>query len=72
MILKITSPNPRNITSCMHLHFIAKNVERMGDLDPGELPQLCDLRPHVVDVEKRRDGVPCLGGDQRQFVESLD
>ncbi len=22
----------RNITSCMHLHFIAKNVERMGDL----------------------------------------
>ena len=24
--------DPRNITSCMHLHFIAKNVERMGDL----------------------------------------
>ncbi len=23
--------NPRNITACMHLHFIAKNVERMGD-----------------------------------------
>jgi phosphate transport system protein len=23
--------DPRNITSCMHLHFIAKNVERMGD-----------------------------------------
>ena len=21
----------RNITACMHLHFIAKNVERMGD-----------------------------------------
>ena len=23
--------NPRNITACMHLHFIAKNIERMGD-----------------------------------------
>ncbi|MBZ0122615.1 MAG: phosphate signaling complex protein PhoU [Roseovarius sp.] len=23
--------DPRNITSCMHLHFIAKNTERMGD-----------------------------------------
>ncbi|GAB5431863.1 MAG: phosphate signaling complex protein PhoU [Epibacterium sp.] len=23
--------DPRNISSCMHLHFIAKNVERMGD-----------------------------------------
>ncbi|MEM6823789.1 MAG: phosphate signaling complex protein PhoU [Pseudomonadota bacterium] len=23
--------DPRNITSCMHLHFIAKNVERTGD-----------------------------------------
>ena len=24
--------DPRNITACMHLHFIAKNLERMGDL----------------------------------------
>ncbi len=23
--------DPRKITSCMHLHFIAKNIERMGD-----------------------------------------
>lgn len=23
--------DPRNITTCMHLHFIAKNIERMGD-----------------------------------------
>jgi phosphate transport system protein len=23
--------DPRNITACMHLHFIGKNVERMGD-----------------------------------------
>ena len=41
---------PRNITACMHLHFIAKNVERMGDhvtaiaeqvvyLVTGEMPE---------------------------------
>ncbi|MGR3492799.1 MAG: phosphate signaling complex protein PhoU [Shimia sp.] len=41
--------DPRNITSCMHLHFIAKNIERMGDhvtniaeqviyMKTGELP----------------------------------
>jgi phosphate transport system protein len=23
--------DPRNITPCMHLHFIGKNIERMGD-----------------------------------------
>ncbi|MFT4014368.1 MAG: phosphate signaling complex protein PhoU [Paracoccus sp. (in: a-proteobacteria)] len=46
--------DPRNITACMHLHFIAKNIERMGDhatgiaeqviyLATGELPE--DSRP---------------------------
>ena len=23
--------DPKNITACMHLHFVAKNIERMGD-----------------------------------------
>ena len=23
--------DPRHITACMHLHFMAKNIERMGD-----------------------------------------
>ncbi len=46
--------DPRNITACMHLHFIAKNIERMGDhitnvaeqviyLTTGEMPG--DARP---------------------------
>jgi phosphate transport system protein len=46
--------DPRNITTCMHLHFMAKNIERMGDhvtsiaeqviyLVTGELPD--DDRP---------------------------
>lgn len=46
--------DPRNITACMHLHFIAKNIERVGDhattiaeqvifLATGKLPS--DPRP---------------------------
>ena len=46
--------DPRNITACMHLHFIAKNIERMGDhatsvaeqviyLVTGDLPD--EVRP---------------------------
>jgi len=32
--------DPRNITACMHLHFMAKNVERMGDLVTNMAEQL--------------------------------
>lgn len=48
--------DPRHITACMHLHFIAKNIERMGDhvtaiaeqvifLVTGQLPE--DERPKM-------------------------
>ena len=30
-LLTFMMEDPRNITPCMHCHFIAKNVERMGD-----------------------------------------
>ncbi len=30
-LLTFMMEDPRNITPCMHFHFIAKNVERMGD-----------------------------------------
>ena len=51
--------DPRNITACMHLHFIAKNVERMGDhattiaeqviyLVTGALPE--EMRPTADSV----------------------
>ena len=30
-LLTYMMEDPRNITPCMHLHFIAKNTERMGD-----------------------------------------
>ena len=46
--------DPRSITACMHLHFMAKNIERMGDhvtsiaeqvvyLVTGAMPE--DIRP---------------------------
>ena len=51
--------DPRNITACMHLHFIAKNIERVGDhatgiaeqviyLVTGEVPG--DPRPKADDL----------------------
>ncbi len=51
--------DPRNITACMHLHFIAKNIERVGDhattiaeqviyLATGDLPR--DPRPKAESV----------------------
>ncbi|MBK8438747.1 MAG: phosphate signaling complex protein PhoU [Rhodobacter sp.] len=35
--------DPRNITACMHLHFIAKNIERMGDHATGIAEQVIYL-----------------------------
>ena len=35
--------DPRNITSCMHLHFMAKNIERMGDLTTNMAEQIIYL-----------------------------
>ncbi|MCT4331430.1 phosphate signaling complex protein PhoU [Paracoccus sp. YLB-12] len=51
--------DPRNITACMHLHFLAKNTERMGDhatsiaeqviyLVTGDLPD--EARPKANSV----------------------
>lgn len=57
--------DPRNITACMHLHFIAKNIERMGDhatgiaeqviyLATGEMPD--DTRPKRDSVQRVENG----------------
>ena len=35
--------DPRNITACLHYTFIAKNVERMGDLVTGTAEQVVFL-----------------------------
>ena len=56
--------DPRNITACMHLHFIAKNVERMGDhvtaiaeqvvyLVTGQAPEENRPKADVTSVEQQ-------------------
>ena len=45
--------DPRNITPCMHLHFIAKNVERMGDLVTNMAEQVIYITTGQLPDEKR-------------------
>ena len=51
--------DPRNITACMHLHFIAKNIERMGDHATGIAEQVIYLVTGDLPDEARpkRDSV---------------
>ncbi|PZX17556.1 PhoU-like phosphate uptake regulator [Palleronia aestuarii] len=55
--------DPRNITACMHLHFIAKNIERMGDhvtsiadqviySVTGELPEQARPKSDITSVAR--------------------
>lgn len=55
--------DPRNITACMHLHFIGKNIERMGDhvtaiaeqvvyLVTGERPEEARTKSDVTSTQK--------------------
>ncbi|MBO6603838.1 MULTISPECIES: phosphate signaling complex protein PhoU [Paracoccaceae] len=39
--------DPRNITACMHLHFMAKNIERMGD----HVTSICEQVIYLVTGE---------------------
>lgn len=48
--------DPRNITPCMHLHFIAKNTERMGDLVTAIAEQVIYLVSGHLPDEPRPKG----------------
>ena len=48
--------NPSNITSCMHLHFIAKNIERMGDHVTAIAEQVVYLVTGAMPDEEREKG----------------
>lgn len=48
--------DPRNITACMHLHFIAKNVERMGDHVTAVADQVIYLATGQMPEEARPKG----------------
>ncbi|SIQ65932.1 phosphate transport system protein [Paracoccus thiocyanatus] len=56
--------DPRNITACMHLHFIAKNIERMGDHATGIAEQVIYLATGELPEEPRPKGesVPRMEG----------
>jgi phosphate transport system protein len=60
--------DPRNITACMHLHFIAKNIERMGDHATGIAEQVIYLVNGAMPEEPRVKGdttsVTLLDGSQ--------
>ncbi len=48
--------DPRNITPCMHLHFMAKNVERMGDLVTNMAEQVIYLVTGSMPEDARPKG----------------
>jgi phosphate transport system protein len=58
--------DPRNITACMHLHFIAKNVERMGDLATAIAEQVIYLVTGELpdDSRPKDNSVPGMVSDQ--------
>ncbi|UWQ21510.1 phosphate signaling complex protein PhoU [Jannaschia sp. W003] len=45
--------DPRSITACMHMHFMAKNIERMGDLVTGIAEQIIYLVTGEMPAEER-------------------
>jgi phosphate transport system protein len=45
--------DPRNISACMHLHFIAKNIERVGDHATGIAEQVIYLVTGAMPEEAR-------------------
>ncbi|MDA7424287.1 phosphate signaling complex protein PhoU [Thalassococcus lentus] len=64
--------DPRNITACMHLHFIAKNIERMGDhvtsiaeqvvfLTTGEKPDETRVKMDRTSVDAQMSDPQALG-----------
>ena len=58
--------DPRNITPCMHLHFIAKNVERMGDHVTSIAEQVVYLVTGSMpdDARPKKDRTPFEALDQ--------
>ncbi len=55
--------DPRNITPCMHLHFIAKNLERMGDHATNIAEQVIYLITGALPGEPRPKGESVMPAD---------
>ncbi|MFZ5961654.1 phosphate signaling complex protein PhoU [Thalassococcus sp. BH17M4-6] len=63
--------DPRNITACMHLHFIAKNIERMGDHVTSIAEQVVFLVTGEKPGEPRQKG-DRTSSDPRYSVQAGD
>ena len=55
--------DPRNITACMHLHFIAKNIERVGDHATTIAEQVIYLATGNMPGEERPKGEAVVTGE---------
>ncbi len=60
--------DPRNITPCMHLHFIAKNIERTGDHITNIAEQVIYMVTGEIPDEPRPKGdrTSYAGGEKRK------
>jgi phosphate transport system protein len=56
--------DPANITACMHLHFIAKNIERVGDHATTIAEQVIYLATGSLPGEERRKGETVMTTDR--------
>jgi phosphate transport system protein len=56
--------DPRNITACMHLHFIAKNIERVGDHATTIAEQVIYLATGAMPGGARPKGEGVISGNQ--------
>ena len=54
--------DPRHITACMHLHFIAKNIERVGDHATTIAEQVIYLATGSLPGEARPKGEAVIAG----------
>lgn len=61
--------DPRNITACMHLHFIAKNIERMGDHATGIAEQVIYLVRGTMPEDPRPKADLFAGGNLKGETE---
>lgn len=56
--------DPRNITACMHLHFIAKNIERVGDHATTIAEQVIYLATGSLPATPRPKSESVIAGDR--------
>ncbi len=55
--------DPRHITACMHLHFIAKNIERVGDHATTIAEQVIYLATGAMPGTERSKGEAVISGE---------